>query len=872
MAQFLAAKRQHPDALLFFRMGDFYELFHDDAVVASRELGITLTSRNKDNAEPVPMAGVPVRSLENYLKRLVEKGFRVAICEQMQDPREAKGVVERAVVRVVTPGTLTEDEMLAATRANYLACVHIANDRAGLAWVELSTGKFRVTECGGEKLLDEAARIEAAEWLVAETATTGEPGESPRIDALRAESDAPFVTRSTTEFESRSADQALRDFFSVQDVAVFGLSDMELATAAAGALIRYLEETQKAALPHIRRIEVVRRGTAMLLDRATRQSLELVATMRGEGSSLLQVIDDTSTPMGARLLREWVLAPRTDLDEIAARQAAVAAFADDPTRLASIRDRMSGVYDLERLTARVACGRANARDLAALGRGVEPLPELRAELAAVLENSPLTSAERLEGLRSAIDPLGDVTARIQAAIVDQPPPGLRDGGLIREGFHKELDELIALSRDSRAALAAFQAREAERLGLSSLKIGFNKVFGYYIEITNAQARDLSGIPADYVRKQTTKNSERYITEELKDFETRVLRAEERSKELEYELFIQLRDDIAGETERLQRTAAAIAELDVLAGFSYGSKERRWCRPIVDDSRTLQIRDGRHPVLEATHAAGTFVPNDTDLAPPSRRFLLLTGPNMAGKSTYIRQNALIVLLAQLGSYVPATECHVGLVDRIFTRVGSSDDISRGASTFMVEMQETANILHNATERSLVILDEVGRGTSTYDGLSLAWSIAEDLQDRLGCRTLFATHYHQMVDMAVRNPGSANVRVAVREWGDEIVFLHRIEDGATDRSYGLHVARLAGLPAQVLDRAGILLEEFERDSTGVSQGVAAARPGHGKRQKDLFAPPRDAVLDLLAATDPDTTTPLRALELLTEWRRMLDGRKE
>jgi DNA mismatch repair protein MutS len=876
MAQYLAAKRQHPDALLFFRMGDFYELFHDDAVVASRDLGITLTSRNKDGDEPVPMAGVPVRSLDNYLKRLVEHGHRVAICEQMQDPKEAKGVVERAVVRVVTPGTLTEDSLLRTDRANHLAALHIQSGRAGLAWVELSTGRFSVFECSSKRLLDEAARIEAVEWLHAEEPrrTTREPEADPAPDStaalvtrLRSEFKAAFVARSPADFDLEGAVGALHDFFSTASLEGFGLEELPVAVAAAGALIRYLQETQKAALPHIRKIEVVRRGTTMLLDRATRQSLELVETMRGEGKSLLQVVDHTRTPMGARMLRSWVLAPRTDLDEIHARQSAVATLNEDHARLDTLRELLAGVHDLERLTARIGCGRANGRDLVALRRGVERLPELRAELAAVLEIAAPNQARRLTDLRAAIDPLGDVCGRIAATLVDEPPIGLKDGELIREGFDNELDELLALSRDSRKALAGFQAREAERLGLTNLKVGFNKVFGYYIEISNAQARDLGDLPPEYVRKQTTKNAERYVTDELKDFETKVLRAEDRSKELEYELFVELREGIAAETPRLQSTAAAIAELDVLCGFAAQARTARWCRPEIDDSSALVIRDGRHPVIEATHAAGTFVPNDTDLEPPGRRFLLLTGPNMAGKSTWIRQNALIVLLAQIGSFVPATSARIGLVDRVFTRVGSSDDISRGASTFMVEMTETANILNHATPKSLVILDEVGRGTSTYDGLALAWSIAEDLHDRVRCRTLFATHYHQLVEMAAESPGAANVRVAVREWGDEIVFMHRIEEGSTDRSYGLHVARLAGLPAGVLDRSRILLDELESGASAVSREALSSRRGPAQRQRTLFTPPTDSVLDEIKATDVEAMTPLEALQRLAAWRDRL-----
>ncbi|MBK8979209.1 MAG: DNA mismatch repair protein MutS [Planctomycetes bacterium] len=861
MAQYLAAKDEHPDALLFFRMGDFYELFFDDARRASEALDIVLTSRSKGD-DRIPMAGVPVRALDSYLKRLVEMGFKVAICEQVQDPKDAKGVVERRVVRVVTPGTLTEDDLLQGARANFLAAVAVRGDRAGLAWCELSTGAFVVAECPVARLTDELTRIDPAELLI--------PDDDAELRASLAQARAAITRRAPHDFGPTTARQTLTRFFRTSTLEGFGLEGgagepLRLATGAAGALVVYLEETQLDTLPHIRRIEVQRDGDLMLLDRATRASLELVDTIRGDGAGtpLVRIVDETRTPMGARLLREWLLAPLARLEPVLLRQAAVAELFGEPRRTAALHDALGGVLDLQRLTTRISCGRANARDLVALRASLARLPR-------VLEGLAGVTAERLAWLVAHLDPLSDVTADVAATLIDEPPTTLRDGGLIAEGCNEELDELRLLARDSRQWMADYQARESARLGIGNLRVGFNRVFGYYIEITHGN-RDVP-LPPDYVRKQTTKNAERYVTDELKTFETKVLKAEETSKQLEYDLFDALRQRVAAQVERLQATAAIVAELDVLVGLAVVAKNRGYCRPLVDDGRTLRIEDGRHPVIEATHAAGTFVPNDTDLAPPARQLVLLTGPNMAGKSTFIRQNALIVLLAQIGSFVPARTAHIGLVDRVFTRVGAADDISRGASTFMVEMVETANILNNATERSLVVLDEVGRGTSTFDGLALAWAIAEDLHDRIGCRALFATHYHQITSLAGDAKGVVNQRVAVKEWGDEIVFLHRIEDGATDRSYGLHVGRLAGIPAAVLERARQVLERLEDEGEVIHERLAGpkvrGRPAE-PRQLELFQAPRDELRDRLLDLDVDGLAPRQALELLAALQAELRG---
>jgi len=848
MAQYVAEKERHPDSLMFFRIGDFYELFFEDAKTAAKDLGITLTRRGKgENA--IPMAGVPVRAIDDYLKKLVQMGHHVAICEQMQDAREAKGVVDRAVVRVVTPGTLTEDNLLQGSRANHLMAVSLGKERAGIAWVELSTGAFVVHECAIARLVDEIARIEPAELLLAEDLR----GDTPWLPHRK----VPVTWRPGYDFGADSATRALQQFFEVGTLAGFGVMDMPLATGAAGALITYLQDTQLCALPHLRGIEVFSDGSHMQLDRATRQSLELVQTMRDdEGTPLLSVLDRTATPMGARLLRNWLLAPLGNVDAIQQRQTAVAEAHADPALVQLVAETLGPVLDLERLTSRAAFGRANARDLTGLRQSLEQLPQLIARL----QECRSAAFTRL----ATMDPLPELAAEIAAAIVDEPPLAIRDGGMFREGFHAELDEMRVLARDSTAWLARYQKQLAETTGIPSLKVGFNRVFGYYIEVTHTH-RDIA-LPAEFHRKQTMKNAERYVTEELRTFEAKVLKAEENSKALEYEMFCELRQKIADVCDRLQATARAIGELDVLVAMAAVARDRNYCRPVIDDSAILQIEDGRHPVLETTHAAGTFVANDTDLAPPERRLVLLTGPNMAGKSTWIRQNALIVVMAQIGSFVPAKSAHIGVVDRVFTRVGAADDISRGASTFMVEMTETANILNNATDRSLVILDEVGRGTSTYDGLSLAWAIAEDLLERVRCRALFATHYHQLVDLAAPDNGIANCRVAVREWGEEIVFLHRIEPGGTDRSYGLHVAQLAGIPKTVLDRATTVLHKLEAEGDDVRESLVASRERSrpGPRQNELFAPPPDPLIEQLAKLDLDDLTPRQAHELLQRWQ--------
>jgi len=850
MEQYRRAKREAPDALLFFRMGDFYELFHEDAVTASRELGLTLTSRAKGSPAPIPMAGVPVRAADGYLVRLVKKGFKVAICEQLQDPKLAKGIVERGIVRIVTPGTLTEENALDARANNYLASLVLVRERAALAWVDLSTGRLRGCTLARERVLDELARVAPAELLVAPETLEAHPAWKTELqEHLR----VALTPREAWRFDAETALRTLTRHFRVKNLAGFGVEDDSLIVSAAGALLEYLAETQRAACEHVLRLEPVLPDAYLLLDRATRASLELVETQREhrrEGS-LLEVLDQALTPMGSRLLREWVLHPLRDAAAIRLRQGGVGELVGAPFLREELREALQNVHDVERLAARISTGRANGRDLVGLAQSLAAVPLARAKLAGCHSSA-------LAALCAALDPLEDITGRIRATLVDEPPLTLKEGGLVRRGFAPELDELAQIAGDAKSWMARFQAEESARSGIPGLKIAYNSVFGYFIEVPRGQ---VERVPASYVRRQTVKGAERYITDELKAFEDKVLNSESISVEREYEIFQELRSAVALELSRVLATARALAELDALASLAHVAAANRYVAPEVHEGDELVIVDGRHPVIERSPSCESFVPNDAHLDQGKRRLTILTGPNMAGKSTYIRQVALIVLLAQIGSFVPAAEARIGVVDRIFTRVGAGDDISRGESTFMVEMVEIANILNNATARSLVILDEVGRGTSTFDGLALAWAIAEHLHERARCRALFATHYHQLTDLAARLEGVVNRNVAVREWGDEIVFLHKIVEGGTDRSYGIHVARLAGVPGEVLARARSILADLERDEEGLAARILAGAPSAAPRpsapvQLALFAQ-RSAVEEELVALDLDRLTPLDAL---------------
>ena len=859
MEQFWRAKKEAGDALLFFRMGDFYELFHQDAVVASRELGIALTTRSKGD-DPIAMAGVPVRSMEGYLIKLVRKGHTVAICEQLQDPREVKGIVERGVVRVVTPGTLTEEDALDARRPNFLAAVWPAGRSAAVVWADLSTGRLQAAEVAPEALRDELGRISPAEVLVPAGRDLGfDPA------ALGEELGAKATEREAWRFERDTTHRILLRHFHVASLAGFGIEDDSPIVSAAGALVEYVEETQRSACEHLRRLQLVDAREHLVLDRATRSCLELVATQRDgrrEGT-LLETVDATLTAMGSRLLREWVLNPLRRVEPILERQQGVAELVDGPFLREDLRGLLERVLDVERLVGKVSTGRANARDLVALRASLELVPALRDKLEG-------TYASILARLHGALDPLTELTERIATTLVDEPPLTVREGGLVRDGFSDELDELRTIAGDAKSWMARFQAEESERSGLPGLKIGFNSVFGYFIEVPRGQ---VERVPEHYIRKQTIKSAERYITPELKEFETKVLKSEELARDLEYRVFGELRDAVAAEVGRVLDTAQALAELDAVTGLAQVAAEHRYVRPEVDEGEALEIDEGRHPVIERSPSCEAFVPNDTRADRTERRITILTGPNMAGKSTYIRQVALIVLLAQIGSYVPAERARIGVVDRIFTRVGAGDDISRGESTFMVEMVEIANILNNASPRSLVILDEVGRGTSTFDGLALAWAIVEHLHAAVGARTLFATHYHQLTDLSARFAGICNQNVAVREWGEEIVFLHKIVEGGTDRSYGIHVARLAGVPQDVIERAKGILADLEADEEDLARRILSTAPAEGVTPDPLpfqgdAAPAGPSEAErALAQVDPDQLTPIEALLKLRELRGLV-----
>ena len=858
MTQFWKAKREAPGALLFFRMGDFYELFGDDAVTASQELGIALTSRAK-GTDALPMAGVPVRAVDGYLMKLVRKGFKVAICEQVSDPRARAGIVDRAITRVVTAGTITEEDALDAREHNYLASLHAAPAGAGLAWVDVSTGRMRASELPLSEVADEVSRISPAELLLAETADESFP---ELASELRRELGPRITERDPWRFDSDGARRALFAHFRVASLEGYGIENASPIVSAAGALVEYLQETQRSACEHVRALELVQPADFLVLDRATRATLELVRTQR-EGrreGTLLEALDACLTPMGGRLLREWLLAPLRRPEPILHRQRGVAELAEAPFLREESRELLRGVQDVERLVAKVSTGRANARDLAGVAASLAPVPALEAKLEDVY-------SEILSELHGELDPLEELCERVRSTLVDRPPMTVREGGLVREGFSADLDELRQMAGDAKSWMARFQASESERTGISGLKIGYNSVFGYFIEIPRGQ---VERAPAEYVRKQTIKSAERYVTPELKEFEGKVLRAEERSRELEYELFIELRDEVGRNLARILDTAHALARLDVLAGLAQKASENVYVAPEIDEGDEIEIVDGRHPVLEQLPGEDAFVPNDSRLDRSGRLITILTGPNMAGKSTWVRQTALIALMAQIGSFVPARSARIGMIDRIFTRLGTADDIVRGASTFMVEMVEVANIINNATDRSLIVLDEVGRGTSTFDGLALAWAIVEHVRERIGARTLFATHYHQLTDLASRYDGICNMNVAVREWEDEIVFLHKIVEGGTDRSYGIHVARLAGVPPELLARAKDILLDLERDEDDLASRIAGSSgspPSSDGLQLTLFAAGPSPIEEEIRKLDLEQMSPLEALKKLYELRGKL-----
>jgi DNA mismatch repair protein MutS len=866
MRQYFEAKRQYRHALVFFRMGDFYEMFYEDALIGARALDLTLTSRSKDaSGTAVPMCGVPHHSADAYIARLVKKGYRVAICEQVEDPKRAKGVVKREVVRVVSPGTLADTTYLDAREPSFLlalAPTSGANQRAveyGVALLDLSTGEFDVAEYGGtdglQALQDEIAVLRPREIVVASGYDVR--GAIPGVARL----DLPVTEVDGWHFDLESARQTLLDQLRVTSLDGFGLERRQSAVAAAGALVRYLRDTQKAELAHVRSIRLKHSSDTLLIDPTTLTHLEVVeATEGGRPGSLLHEIDRTITPMGGRLLRAWLLRPLVVLERIRDRLDAVEAFAIRGTDRAKLREAFKGIQDLERLMSRIALSTAGPRDLAGLRASLAVVPRV----ALLLDGS---DAPLVGSLRGELDDLADVRSWIESTIGDDPPALVRDGGFVRDGVDSELDDLRHISRSGKQVIAEMEEQERARTGIGSLKVRFNRVFGYYIEVSKS---NLHAVPPDYHRKQTIAGGERFITPALKDYEEKVLGADERILERELSLFEALRARVAAEAPRVLDTARALAALDVLAALAETATVSNYTKPHVSDGDEIAATDVRHPVVERL-AGGRFVPNDVRLDSTRSQLVIITGPNMGGKSTYLRQVALLCLLAQTGSFVPARQAKVGLVDRLFARVGASDNIARGQSTFMVEMQETAQILNGATSRSLVVLDEIGRGTATFDGLSLAWAVAEYLarQGPSRPKTLFATHYHELTDLADAIPNVVNMHVAAREWKDDIVFLHKILPGRSDRSYGIQVARLAGLPAPVIARARDILHALEQDELNRGGRPAiSGQPAAPREQLALFqatSEVEERLRDRLREIDINRTTPLDALQLLQELKK-------
>jgi DNA mismatch repair protein MutS len=858
MRQYQRIKQEHPEAILLFHLGDFYEMFFEDAREASKILNIALTSRDRQKAEPIPLCGIPVHSAESYITRLLKAGRKVAVCDQVENPAEAAGIVRREVTRVITPGTVLDDRMLEGRETNYLVALVPGKERNGLAALDFSTGEFLLLETAAGNRRELEDRLEGfapAELLLPRSA-------APDLEKMIARV-LPGVTLTRPEdpssFDPHASRRTLLEHFGTATLDGFGLQGYEEGIAAAGSLVRYLQATQRRPLGNITRLAPWRSEGRMALDAATQRNLELLANLEDgrRERSLLWVLDRTQTPLGSRRLRSWIIAPLMDTAAIAARQEAVGRLIAEAGLRHRLRTALGGILDLERLASRIALNTAGPHDLAALRASLRRLPELFG----ALTGDPVAL---LAGLGES-DALADLCAEADRTLAESPPPRISQGGVVREGVDAELDDLRRRSRDAQGALAALERRERERTGIATLKIGFTKVFGYYIEVTRP---NLPSVPADYVRRQTLVNAERYHSAELAAFEEGILGAEDKALALEAAIFEKLRAFLASAAARIQSAAAAVGEIDALLSLAEVARRQGYSRPVVDESLALEIAGGRHPVVELA-GEERFVPNDCSLDAGDCQLVILTGPNMAGKSTYLRQTALIALMAQIGSFVPASSARIGLVDRIFTRIGAADRLSRGQSTFMVEMTETASILHNATERSLVILDEVGRGTSTFDGLAIAWAVAEHLHGSgpRGPRTLFATHYHQLTELSLTLPRARNFTVAVREWEQQILFLRTIVPGGADRSYGIQVAQLAGLPAATLARAREVLANLESGELTVDGlpriAERAAAPATAP-QLDLFPVREHDVVRSLRELDPDRLTPIEALQLLCGWK--------
>jgi DNA mismatch repair protein MutS len=860
LQQYLAIKGEYPDAILFYRMGDFYEMFFEDAEVASGVLEITLTSRNKNDPSPVPMCGVPHRAASGYIARLIERGFKVAVCDQVEDPATARGLVRREVVRVITPGMIIDEEFLDARTNNFILSIFQAGEAIGLAYLDLSTGAFRVTESfQADAVLDEARRVGPREILLAESVRRNPLEDwTRRMPSLFG--DAAFSYIEDKAFDHRRCYERLTDQFRTLTLEGFGCESFSAGVSAAGALVFYVGETQKQKTAHLRQLETYSLEHCLIVDEVSRQNLELTRNIRTgtRRGTLLSLLDHTRTAMGARLLADWLRHPLRDPREIEKRLAAVAEGKEREGLRRDLRERLKGVQDMERVGSKTVMGHANARDLLALKVSLLALPAVWAAVSDLDAELYQTS--------EAIDELVVFAERIHRAIREDAPLTVHEGGLIKTGFDPELDELVRISADAKGYLAQLEVREKERTGITALKVGFNKVFGYYIEVPKSR---VGAVPPHFVRKQTLVNAERFITEELKHFEMKVMGAEEQRAVLEHRLFQDLREEVVRHHAKIQSVARFLARLDCLLNLAEVAAQNNYCRPRILEDGSIQIEDGRHPVVEKMITGERFVPNTIEMDSIANQVLIITGPNMAGKSTVLRQVALLVILAQMGSFVPARKAGICIVDRIFTRVGALDNLSQGQSTFMVEMQETANILHNATEHSLVIMDEIGRGTSTFDGLSIAWAVAEYLHDlrQKGVKTLFATHYHELTELADRKPRVTNLNIAVREWNDEIIFLRKLVPGGTNRSYGIQVARLAGIPADVIARAKKILWRIENGEHGLAlQDPSARKPRPSAVQLDLFRPADSQVIQRLREVDIARLSPLEALNLLNRLQEM------
>jgi DNA mismatch repair protein MutS len=859
MKQYHEAKKACGDALLFFRMGDFYELFHEDAKSAAKVLGLTLTSRDKANT--VPMAGFPHHQLDSYLAKLIKKGHRVAVCEQVEDPKKAKGLVKREVTQLVTPGTIVDSDLLDPSQSNYLTAVFPAwfvdkkaVDRFGVAWADISTGQFVVTVVPKDGLEGLLQRLNPAEILLPEKV-----GESLDETLVNFQPGSRTV-RPDWAFGQEASENLLHKQLNVATLDGFAIDSFgPAAVCAAGAVIEYLRETQKSVLEHVDSIRPFHVSDYVKIDSATWRSLEINQTLRTGNSdgSLFGVIDRSQTPMGSRLLGQWLMTPLVEIDDIVARHEAVAELVENGTLRSHIRDSLKGVFDLQRLIARVATGRVSPRDLSSIAQTLAKVPAIKAKLTD-------RKSKLLNGLESELDLCAELRGELDQALIESCPPHVRDGNFINDGYDQKLDDLRKLAAGGKQWIANYQQSICDTTGIPSLKVGYTKVFGYYLEVTNTHK---DKVPDFFIRKQTLKNAERYITPELKEYEEKVLTADEQAATCELEIFDGLREFARSQIARLKSNASIIATLDTLCGLAQLAAEQNYCRPEMVSDSTVNIIEGRHPVLDIMQPLGAFVPNDTNIDEESGFLHLITGPNMAGKSTYIRQVALIALMAQIGSFVPATSAKIGVVDQIFARVGANDELSRGQSTFMVEMTETARILNTATSRSLVILDEIGRGTSTYDGVSLAWAIVEFLHDQIGCRSLFATHYHELTALESDLGGVSNYNVSVREWEEKIVFLHKIVPGSADKSYGIHVSRLAGVPTWVNRRAEQILKRLETNND-VEQNREAIKSSGGSRsesgiQMTLFQADHP-LIERIRTLEPNHLTPIAALEMLQEFK--------